>query len=101
MRTSNNEVFVAPTPDELLDRQVGWHVPLAGLRYWIVGRTQPHTTVGSLELDGVGRLKTLEQAGWTIRYQRYEAIGDLQLPTKLELENPRLSARLVSVRQAP
>lgn len=95
MRTAENETFTARRPEELMHRQVGWEVPLEGLRYWILGRNEPGAPVRSLELDQAGRLARLDQAGWRISYLRYGDFDGLQLPTRLELSNQRLSAKLI------
>lgn len=95
MRTSDNQTYIAPNADKLLVDTVGWRVPLAGLRYWMLGRTDPDVPVSSLTLDNLGRLDELEQSGWQIRYLRYQQVGDLELPTKVFLENAKLSTRVV------
>ena len=95
MRTSDNQVYVAPNADKLLVDTTGWRVPLAGLRYWILGRTDPDVPISTIALDNLGRLDELEQSGWQIRYLRYRQVGDLELPTKVFLENAKLSTRVV------
>ena len=95
MRTADNEVYRARTPDELLYSRVGWRVPLDGLRYWLLGRAQPGREVTAIELDVGGRLQRLEQDGWQIEYQSYREFDGVELPTKLTLRNPRVSAKLV------
>ena len=95
MRTSDNQTYVAPNADKLLVDTTGWHVPLAGLRHWILGRTDPDVPISTLSLDNLGRLDELEQSGWQIRYLRYQQVGDLELPTKVFLENAKLSTRVV------
>ena len=95
MRTSDNQTYVAPDADKLLVDATGWRVPLAGLRHWILGRTDPDVPISTLTLDDLGRLDELEQSGWQIRYLRYQQVGDLELPTKVFLENAKLSTRVV------
>lgn len=94
METSEG-VFRARTAEELMRRHAGWQVPLAGLRYWIMGRPDPSAPVDALELDAAGRVATLRQLGWDVRYERYGEFDGHVLPTKLSLENPRLRAKLV------
>ncbi len=95
IRNAKNEVAYARRPEDLLQEQVGWSVPLTGLRYWLMGRPEPGSVVKELAVDSEGRLERLEQAGWVIRYLRYDSVGKWQLPTKVFLENERVSARFV------
>ena len=85
----------AESPEALLEREVGWSVPLAGLRYWIVGAPAPDGAVSKLELDGQGRLARLEQAGWTVIYERYGALDDLALPGRIRFSNESIEATVV------
>ena len=61
----------AASPEALLEREIGWSVPLQGLRYWIVGAPAPGGEPSRMALDGQGRLARLEQGGWTVVYERY------------------------------
>ena len=85
----------AESPEALLDREVGWSVPLAGLRYWIVGAPALDGAVSTMELDGQGRLARLEQAGWTVVYERYGALDDLALPERIRFSSEAVEATVV------
>lgn len=95
MRTAENETFRAAGPDALILERTGWRVPVAGLRYWILGTPAPHAPVDAMVLDAAGRLERLRQAGWEIRFEDYDQIQDIALPTRIRLENERLEARMV------
>ena len=95
LRTAANEVRTAPDPETLLFDTVGWRVPLRGLKYWIRGVSADPSAVSSLDLDPAGRLQRLSQDGWRVQYLRYAAVEDLELPTKVSLENSKVSARIV------
>ena len=88
----------AVSPEALLEHEVGWSVPLEGLRYWIAGAVAPGGAPAGIELDGQGRLARLEQAGWTVVYERYGRLGDLALPERIRLTGPSVSAA-VTLRQ--
>lgn len=92
---ARGEIYRARTAEELMQRHAGWRVPLSGLRYWILGRTDPEALVTGYRLDDAGRLTELEQLGWRVSYERYAEFDGLLLPTKMTLENPRLKAKLV------
>ena len=85
----------AESPEALLEREVGWSVPLAGLRYWLVGAPAPDGAPSETELDGRGRLARLEQAGWTLIYERYGNLGDLALPERIRFSGESVEATVV------
>ena len=85
----------AASPEVLLEREIGWSVPLRGLRYWIVGAPAPGGATPSLEVDDHGRLARLEQAGWTVVYERYDGLDDLALPERIRFSNDSVDATVV------
>lgn len=87
----------AASPEALMHAQLGWHVPVEGMKYWLMGRPkpQPGTDDYSETLDHLGRLSHLQQDGWNITYKRYARINGVELPRKLELKNQHLRVRLV------
>jgi len=95
LRSGRGERYRATDPEALLYARSGWRVPLIGLRYWVLGSPQPGVVVERLQLDPAGRLESLFQAGWRIRYLAYQQVGDLTLPRKLSLDNSRVHALVV------
>ena len=87
----------AASPELLLEREIGWSVPLRGLRYWILGVPAPDADAGasSMEVDDHGRLARLEQAGWTVVYERYGGLDDLPLPERIRFSNDSVDATIV------
>lgn len=79
---------------EYVASEIGAPLPVAELRYWLVGVPAPglphQETIGA-----DGRLARLEQAGWQLRYSRYEAVGRLTLPLRIEIESETARLRLV------
>lgn len=94
LRTAEKESFFASSPEDLLDEQFGWRLPVSGLRYWIRGMPIPAENVSFKELDVYGRIRRLEQAGWSIEYLDYVLVDGVDLPARLELRHPRLQARI-------
>lgn len=74
--------------------EIGAPLPVAELRYWLVGVPAPgyphQETIGA-----DGRLARLEQAGWQLRYSRYQAVGRLALPVRIDIESETARLRLV------
>jgi outer membrane lipoprotein LolB len=96
LRTSGEQgPWTAASPEALLRERLGWSVPLDGLRYWILGVAEPGYPVEGLTLDAAGRAERLHQLGWEVRYADYRSFGPYDLPTRVSLENARVSARIV------
>ena len=85
----------AASPEALLEQEIGWSVPLRGLRYWIVGAPVPDGAPLKMELDDLGRLALLEQAGWTVVYERYDTLDGLSLPERIRFSNTSVDATVV------
>ncbi|WP_207062327.1 lipoprotein insertase outer membrane protein LolB [Motiliproteus sp. SC1-56] len=78
--------FQAATPEQMLQAQLGWHLPISQLHYWVRGLPAPdypsrHT------LDPQNRLERLEQQGWVIQYREYQDGPPPQLPRRLILSH--------------
>ena len=85
----------ADSPEALLEQEIGWSVPLDGLRYWIVGAPAPDGSEARAKLDGQGRLARLEQSGWTVVYEKYGVLDDLALPERIRFSNASVDATVV------
>ncbi len=80
--------------DEYVASEIGAPLPVAELRYWLVGAPSPQ--LPSRETLGTdGRLAGLEQAGWRLRYSRYETVDGFALPARIEIESASARLRLV------
>ena len=89
----------AQDPETLLEKQLGWRLPVSGLRYWVLGLSDPGMPLEHQELDDQGRLIRIRQSGWDIEFRRYAPGGRVDLPDKLFLNNsgaePHLEVRMV------
>ncbi|GMQ96647.1 MAG: lipoprotein insertase outer membrane protein LolB [Gammaproteobacteria bacterium] len=94
LQTSKRESWVAADPDALLADRLGWRIPVSGLRYWILGIPDPGLAADKV-LDDAGRLKRLQQSGWTISYLDYVYSGLFELPRRMVLVHPELKIRIV------
>ncbi|MGH8274526.1 MAG: lipoprotein insertase outer membrane protein LolB [Gammaproteobacteria bacterium] len=84
---SKGREWVTNAPASALEQSLGWPVPVASLRYWIVGRPSPDAPY-RLSLGARGLVKSLTQKGWTVRYSAYSPVGGLLLPTRLAASRP-------------
>ena len=84
----------ARDPDQLLKAQLGWSIPVRGLRSWIRG-----LPVGSLPadrvLDQAGRITRMDQQGWSIEYRRYTVFEHVDMPKMLIFRRDELRLQLV------
>jgi outer membrane lipoprotein LolB len=95
LRGPDNRVASAADPQALMQDQLGWSLPVAGLKYWIRGIPMPNRPVAAVHFDDAGRLSDLEQDGWRVSVQRYKKVGGEELPDKIFMENAPLKMRVV------
>lgn len=76
--------FSGPSPSALLTRLTGLRLPVAGLRFWILGVPTPGV-VTRQRISPWGLLTRLQQNGWFIRYRRYDRTPWGRLPRLLTL----------------
>jgi outer membrane lipoprotein LolB len=79
----NGEVWEAPEVSSLVQRHVGWHVPVDALGWWVRGLAAPGKVDGQ-EIDNDGRLTRLSQHGWNVEYDRYREFSGMALPTRVD-----------------
>lgn len=94
MTTPQQEQLLAADVETLLKNQLGWSLPVDGVRYWLTGIPDPTHGYERLRLDEAGRLKELEQGDWHILVQEYQSVGAIELPRRLTIERADLSLRL-------
>ncbi|HEX7954746.1 MAG TPA: lipoprotein insertase outer membrane protein LolB [Burkholderiales bacterium] len=93
LTTGANEVYRSNDVQALTREALGWDLPLAGLRYWIIGRADPAAPVQAQDRDDRQRLRTLMQNDWHVTYLEY--FGDSAMPARLSLTYDRLKLRLI------
>ncbi len=94
LKTTKHQVFTAKSPEQLLQKQLGWHLPISDLHYWIRGLPVPNSA-SKKYFDVYHHLIRLEQAHWKIQYLGYTAVNKVDLPNKIFLTAPQLSLRIV------
>lgn len=92
---SENERISAKTPEELLYKQFGWSLPVYDLIYWVKGMPAPIGHVKREYFDAFKHLIGLEQESWKIQYRDFVSVGDIDVPSKIYLENPKLKIKIV------
>jgi outer membrane lipoprotein LolB len=101
LQTDEGERLESGDAERLIWRRTGWVIPVASLRYWILGMPAGAASPEHVELDDRGRIEQLRSGAWTVDYSDYHAIGamdDLMLPAKVHLKSPDWQIK-VAVRQ--
>lgn len=95
LRSSKNKESVTATDAEtLLYQQMGWKIPISGLRYWVLGLFGPGKTE-EIRYNKQGLPVEFVQSGWTIRLLRYREVAGQQIPVKIFLNNDRFRVKMI------
>jgi outer membrane lipoprotein LolB len=88
LTTAEPREYRGRNPEALTQEVLGFRLPVAGLADWVRGRAADGHARAQYGDDG--RLRSLEQAGWTIEYLEYRD----SLPSRLRLVYPGIELRL-------
>jgi outer membrane lipoprotein LolB len=80
----------ASDPEQLLQQQLGWSMPISQLQYWVRGIPSPNQGYRNNPGDN-----GFEQAGWHISYLQLQQVDSLTLPAKAIATHPRLKLTLL------
>ena len=89
LTTAEPREYRARDAEALTEEVLGFRLPLSGLADWVRGRPSAGAAP-KVDYDEQGRLRSLEQRGWTIEYQAYEG----KLPSRMRLTYPQIELRL-------
>lgn len=84
-----------------LEEQLGFALPAASLRYWLLGVADPRAPAAEqLSSEDLPVLRSLEQAAWQLEFSQYAPIGDsgLRLPTRIEARHLDAAGEWIRVR---
>ncbi|OGT31858.1 MAG: outer membrane lipoprotein LolB [Gammaproteobacteria bacterium RIFCSPHIGHO2_12_FULL_35_23] len=94
LKESNGKIYTASNPEQLLQTQLGWQLPLTNLYYWVRGLPAPGISA-TTTFDKFNHLSSLQQQGWQINYLSYTSVGKNDLPSKIFMQNGAISVRLI------
>ncbi|MCP1482840.1 outer membrane lipoprotein LolB [Pseudomonas chlororaphis] len=94
LEVANQGRYEAPTPEALLEEQLGWNLPVSHLAWWVRGLPAPDSK-SRLTLDGDSRLSNLEQDNWQVEYLSYAQQSGYWLPERIKLHGRDLDVTLV------
>lgn len=95
LERSGEEPVFAATPEDLVYTQLGRDLPISDLHYWVRGIPAPFPRPESLEFAPEGMLTHLSQAGWSIEYSDFHAVGPWNLPGKIVAKRDDLRLTLL------
>lgn len=93
LETSGQKYFEQDA-ETLTERVLGWHLPLSGLRYWVLALPAAGTEA-VIERTENGQIRVLRQDGWEINYIRYAAATPDSLPLRLTLQRDGMFIQLM------
>ena len=76
----------APTPELLMQEQLGYSLPVNNLYFWIRGLPAPSVR-SKIYFDPYHHIKHLTQENWEIQYLQYTQFNNTDLPSLIELKN--------------
>ncbi|AWM81383.1 outer membrane lipoprotein LolB [Gammaproteobacteria bacterium ESL0073] len=86
--------YSATTPEQLLQEQLGWNIPISNLVWWIKGLPAPETPY-TYKLNAENQLQELKQDDWTIQYQKYQDNNGYWLPERIIAEGQDIRVTIV------
>lgn len=97
--SSRGETLRDAEAEAVIVQQLGFMPPFEALRYWVLGIAAPgEAPTARVEAEN-GRLATLDQQGWQMKFERWYAIGSragtLLLPQRLTATRDGVRLRVV------
>jgi outer membrane lipoprotein LolB len=86
--------FTSNSAEDLLEKGLGWRLPLTQLFWWVRGLPAPES-LSQVSLDNDSQLNRLEQDGWQIQYLSYIEQDGYSLPERIKLQGQDLQVTLV------
>jgi len=94
LTTQDGRVIKAQDAEALTEATLGWRLPLIGLSDWAIGRPSK-SKIEASTWDENGRLITLKQDGWDIRYENYSETNGYSIPNKIVLKSEKVNLKLL------
>jgi outer membrane lipoprotein LolB len=83
-------------PDAMLREKLGFVVPLASLRYWVLGRPNPALSSRPGAAHESDEDSAFEQSGWQIQVQNTSQVDGWLLPQKLVAQGAGVKLKIVT-----
>lgn len=90
------QVFTAKTPEILMQKALGWSLPVTQLRYWIKGMPAKNAGRYVARYDAYGHLVMLSQDGWIINFSKYKTKeNNIDLPGVITMQRPGFFVKII------
>jgi outer membrane lipoprotein LolB len=93
------ETWEDAAAEAVLLEELGFVPPFDAMRYWVLGLSAPGEPPSARSESAEGRLDSLVQRGWQIRYEQWQAVavngGGVLLPRRVSLTRGELRLRVV------
>ncbi len=90
---SDHKHFTAQSPERLMQKRLGWSLPISNLNYWIRGLPAPLKYTA--KFDAYGHITQLQQDAWHITFSNYITVNNVDLPRTLRISSPNLKMKIV------
>ena len=101
VRDAQNRLLADGPPAQVMQRQLGWSLPITLARAWMLGRPADTPPTSGVLRDEQGRLLAFQQQGWRIQFDYPERAEQAGLPERIRLERRGIQVRIaVSGRRA-
>ena len=94
LKTADGGRYSGTSVEQLLSRHFEWELPVTALRFWVQGEPWPDSAYQT-QRDSRGKLTSLQQSGWLIRFDGAHQVGDRDLPRRITATRGRDRVRLV------
>jgi outer membrane lipoprotein LolB len=89
LENSKGQKIQAKDAKSLMLEQLGWYVPVDGLKYWVKGIAIPNIKYKS-KLNQNNLTETLQQNNWNISYKNYQFVGSkYPLSSRIKMDRDR------------
>lgn len=92
---TGDQVYLDADAEQVLVNEIGFVPPFEALRYWMLGLDAPGESPTQRELADDGRIATMVQQQWHLRYRSWRSArargGNVELPRRLDVTRDNLS----------
>jgi len=85
----------APSAEALMEKEMGWQMPVSELKYWVKALPNPHSNFEKGTFDELGRPVSFNQSGWYVEFFKYEKVKGFDMPRKIYMENDRFKIKMI------
>ncbi|HLB55975.1 MAG TPA: lipoprotein insertase outer membrane protein LolB [Coxiellaceae bacterium] len=94
---NGSRVSTARSPEKLMQKVLGWSLPVTQLKYWMKGMPAKYAGPYHATYDMYGHLIGLTQKGWTLSFGRYKTNEDgVDFPRSITMRRPGFYVKIAA-----